>query len=223
MSTARFLRNKDLIDQKLLDEVMVIGLGGIGSALVYPLSIMGFRSIIGFDDDVLEEHNLSTTMYQGSALGRPKAEAARDVIRAFGTDETRPDMMARKFEKGMRASPKTIVCTDNMLSRKIVYEEWRRLDSRQAFVDIRMGALSVVVVTMTKDNDTYMDYWQDDKSITDDPCTMKHTIFTAEIAAGLGVNQLFSAISNRLYHKKVWFGLQPLRFEYEELVTPKME
>jgi len=223
MDERRFLRNKDLIDQQLLGEVMVVGLGGIGSALIYPLSIMGFRSIVGFDDDSLEEHNLSTTMYQGDCLGKPKAEAARDVARAFGSTNIHADMMVRKFEKGMRPSPKTIVCTDSMSSRKIVYEEWQRLDNRQAFIDIRMGALSVVVVTMTKDNDTYMDYWQDDKSIADDPCTMKHTIFTAEIAAGLGVNQLFSAISGRLYHKKVWFGLQPLRFEYEELVTPKLE
>jgi hypothetical protein len=217
----RFLRNKDLIDQKLLDEVMVIGLGGIGSALIPPLAIMGFRNIVGYDDDIVETHNLSTTMYPMESLGKSKAEVARDAAKAYGC--TKVEMFNKRFERGTTPSPNTIVCTDSMSSRKLVYEAWAALDKRNALVDIRMGALSVVVVTITAQSDGYMDYWQDDKSIADDPCTMKHTIFTAEIAAGIGINQLFAAMSQRLFHKKIWFGLQPLRFECEKMVTPQLE
>lgn len=218
---ARFLRNKDLIDQTLLEEIGIVGLGGIGSALIYPLTIMGWRNIVGFDNDALEEHNLSTTMYPISDLGKPKAEAARNAIKAFGT--SKPEMFNRFFMPGDQATPNMIVCTDSMKSRKIVYEAWIENKKRNTLVDIRMGALSIVVVTVTKDSDNYMDYWQDDTTITDDPCTMKHTIFTAELAAGFGVNQLFSAISGRLYYRKLWIGLQPIRVETEGLITPKLE
>lgn len=218
--SSRFLRNKDLIDQALLDEVMVIGLGGIGSALVAPLAVMGFRCIVGLDPDILEEHNLSTTLYPQSFQGKTKAVAARTTARDFGCENA--EMIPTRFNEGMQVSPLTIVCTDSMASRKTVWEAWSKLGERRAFVDIRMGALSIVVVTMTPGNDNYMDYWQTDESIADEPCTMKHTIFTAEVAAGIGINQLFAAMSNRFYHKKVWVGLQPISFECTELVAPNL-
>lgn len=76
MSTNRFLRNKDLIPQKVLNKIGIVGLGGIGSQLVPLLSIMGFKQIIGWDNDLLEDHNLSTTMYPQTALGKTKSEIA---------------------------------------------------------------------------------------------------------------------------------------------------
>ena len=45
MSNTRFLRNKDLIDQRQLDTVAVVGAGGIGSAVIQLLAIMGFKDI----------------------------------------------------------------------------------------------------------------------------------------------------------------------------------
>ena len=55
MATNRFLRNKDLIPQRKLDHIGIVGLGGIGSQLVPLLSIMGFKKITGWDHDTLEE------------------------------------------------------------------------------------------------------------------------------------------------------------------------
>ena len=47
----RYLRNKDLINQSLLDEVTIIGAGGIASALVTILAQMGFKKFHVWDDD----------------------------------------------------------------------------------------------------------------------------------------------------------------------------
>ena len=73
---SRFLRNKDLINQKNLKEITVIGAGGVGSSLILSAAMMGFKKIHVWDFDVLEEHNLSTTMYPESYLSKPKTEAA---------------------------------------------------------------------------------------------------------------------------------------------------
>ena len=80
----RFLRNKDIINQKNLNEVTIIGAGGVGSALILSAAIMGFKKIHIWDFDTLEEHNLSTTMYPESYLGKPKTKAAKDMVKYFG-------------------------------------------------------------------------------------------------------------------------------------------
>ena len=77
----RFLRNKDIISQKNLNEVTIIGAGGVGSCLILAASIMGFKKIHLWDFDELEEHNLSTTMYPESFLGLSKTKAAKIVLK----------------------------------------------------------------------------------------------------------------------------------------------
>ena len=72
----RYLRNKDLIDQSKLKNVTVIGAGGIGSALLQNATIMGFSPMTVWDDDTLEEHNLSTTSWPQEYIGKSKLEAA---------------------------------------------------------------------------------------------------------------------------------------------------
>ena len=54
----RYLRNKDIIDQSQLQSVTVIGSGGIGSAIVQSLAIMGFKEIILYDNDTYNVHIL---------------------------------------------------------------------------------------------------------------------------------------------------------------------
>ena len=62
----KFLRNKDLIPQDKLDDITVVGLGGIGSGVVMLLATMGFKFIRGYDNDIMQEHNFSTTLYPES-------------------------------------------------------------------------------------------------------------------------------------------------------------
>ena len=86
--SSRFLRNKDIINQKNLEEVTIIGAGGVGSALILSAAIMGFRKIHVWDYDVLQEHNLSTTMYPQQYLGMSKTEAAKELVKYFGCEHT---------------------------------------------------------------------------------------------------------------------------------------
>ena len=79
----RFIRNKDLIDQKLLKSVSVIGAGGVGSMLIPCAAMMGFKKFVLWDDDKLEEHNLSTTAYPDSMIGKPKVEAATESMDSY--------------------------------------------------------------------------------------------------------------------------------------------
>jgi bacteriocin biosynthesis cyclodehydratase domain-containing protein len=64
--------------------VCLIGLGGIGSWVALPLVEAGLGTLVGVDGDAVEESNLNRQALYGEAdVGRRKAEAAGDRLRAL--------------------------------------------------------------------------------------------------------------------------------------------
>jgi len=221
----RFLRNKDLIDQSLLDKITVIGLGGIGSTVVTLLSIMGFDEITGWDDDILEEHNLSSTTYPWTNVDTHKTEAAKiQALRYGGDDAGNGCRFNAKTERWNSSKPlghKVITCLDSMDTRMEVYECWRDMNYDSGFlIDLRMDALSFEMVTTTRKYDEFDKYWITDAEIEPAPCTMKHTIFSSSIIGGLGVSQVFNCVANKPYYGYIWGGLMPLNLRKENLIKP---
>ena len=214
----RFLRNKDLIPQGKLDKIGIVGLGGIGSQLVPLLSIMGFKNIIGWDYDTLEEHNLSTTLYPQNALGSSKAEIASNTSKMYTHNPSGMKFYNEPYTDDSPTFPKMIVCTDNMESRLAAYNTWLAQSNRKLFLDLRMGAMAMEIVTATKENDNYLDTWVPTHKVESEPCTMKHTIFTASIVGGLGVDQVFNVVANRPYYQYIWVGLMPLQIRTDNLI-----
>ena len=215
---SRFLRNKDLINQKNLKEITVIGAGGVGSSLILSAAMMGFKKIHVWDFDVLEEHNLSTTMYPESYLSKPKTEAARDLVKHFGCETEIIEHAKFGFTDNVTAC--TMMAPDNMEIRKIVYMNWTRLRDRKVLVDGRMGALSMDIHTVDYWNDNYLSGWKSSKDIPDLPCTAKHTIFTANIIAGLMLSQVFNVLHDRTYYSYIWKSLSPYMTKEYGKVNP---
>jgi len=210
----RYLRNKDLINQSLLNEVTIIGAGGIASALVTILAQMGFKKFHIWDDDKLEEHNLSTTAYPEDYIGYTKVECAAKMIHMYdkSIDVT---MCIKRWEPGDYLSDIVLLTPDNMETRLDVHMDWKRNKNRRALIDMRMGALTMEVISVEKDNDNFGKTWQASDQISDEACTAKHTIFTANIVAGLGASQLFNVLHNRSYWQYIRQSLAPLSFGRE--------
>ena len=214
----RFLRNKDLISQNKLDEVTIIGAGGVGSCLALSASIMGFKVIHLWDYDKLEEHNLSTTMYPERYLGLEKTEASKRLSEYFGCNTE-----IRKYDTWTLDSPLTpcvMMAPDNMEVRKMVYMQWIRTPGRKMLIDGRMGALTLEVISCDRHSDNYLSTWQSSDKIPDEQCTAKHTIFTANVVAGIMLSQAFNVLHNRLYHSYIWMSLAPFSSRKERLVNP---
>ena len=219
LATNRFLRNKDLIPQSKLDHIGILGLGGIGSQLVPLLSIMGFKKITGWDHDTLEEHNLSTTMYPQGALGKLKAEVAENVSKMYSVNPKGMKFYDEYYDEDSPTLPKIVVCFDNMESRLIAYTKWLEQDNRKFFIDLRMGAMAMEIIVATKDDDDYLESWLPSNEISEEPCTMKHTIFTASIVGGFGVDQIFNVVAGRPYYAYIWIGLMPLEIRTDNLIV----
>ena len=224
--TERFDRNRDLIDQSKLTDVSVIGCGGIGSALAVNLAIMGWRNIQFIDDDKLETHNLSTTTFAAEQLGNYKADAAKDAIRTYGSIEQWESTESLKIQASseipQQVFGKVFIGTDSMYSRRELYANWLSNNSREFFIDMRMGALSLNVATATKETDTYINTWYDDDEVEDEPCTEKHTIFCAQLAASMGMNQAFALLKRIPYYSYITHALSPpkLTLSQDDFVLP---
>ena len=208
----KFLRNKDLIQQNKLDEITIVGLGGIGSFVCQLAATMGFRSFNLFDPDIMEEHNFGTTgypeAYYDENSDNKKIVMAEKLIADYGFSTYHDvNKMDELFTIESDASPITIVCTDDMESRREVYSSWLQVPDRKVLVDLRMEALEMLCITTTKENDEYMKYWYPSSQVEDAPCTMKHTIFCASIIAGLGLNQLFNFLTGRYINNYIFMGL----------------
>jgi hypothetical protein len=217
----KHLRNKDLIPQRKLDDITVIGLGGIGSSVLMLLATMGFKYIRGYDGDNMEEHNFGTTLYPESwynkDMDNKKASMATRVVKNYGGIDVDHDLHPYMYENDMALSDKVIVCTDSMDSRQLVYENWLNLDTRQVFIDMRMDALTMSCITSTKDSDVHDKYWfPNGGSGSEAPCTMKHTIFCASLISGIGVTQLFNFLTDRPFYQYIWQGLSPLDMQMED-------
>ena len=213
----RYLRNKDLIDQNKLDKITIIGAGGIGSALILNAAIMGFKEMTIWDEDLLEEHNLSTTIYPENFLGQQKVSAAKHLVGQYNKNITvRPKEIF--WESGYPLNNKVFLTPDNMEVRKRVYETWVQNDQRDFLIDMRMGALGFEIITVTKDEDKFMESWLPSTSIPDESCTAKHTIFCGSLAASYGLSQAFNLLDNRPYYSYIWGSLAPVCLKREHLV-----
>ncbi|MEV8370647.1 ThiF family adenylyltransferase [Microbacterium sp. NPDC064584] len=69
--------------------VVVIGAGGLGSAVLPVIAAAGVGTITVIDDDLVDETNLHRQLLHTPAdLGRPKADSAADTLRALSPDTT---------------------------------------------------------------------------------------------------------------------------------------
>ena len=124
------------------------------------------------------------------------------------------------WEKGYPLENKVFIGPDNMGIRKNIYEQWKLNPEREFLIDMRMGSLSLEIITVTAKDDFYEESWLEDGKIPDELCTMKHTIFAGSIAANLGLSQAFNVLQNRLYYAYIWGSLGPVSIRREHLVKP---
>jgi adenylyltransferase/sulfurtransferase len=94
--SSRFLRQRVLsgfgadAQRALADaHVLVIGAGGLGSAVIPALAAAGVGTISIVDDDTVEASNLARQTIHGPAdVGRPKVDSAADAVSRLSPDTT---------------------------------------------------------------------------------------------------------------------------------------
>jgi len=186
----RDLRQRDIVPPEALARcrATVVGVGAVGRQVTLQLAAIGIPSLQLIDHDSVEELNLAPQGFLEDDLGRPKVQATADLCRQINHGLQVRDIRAR-FRRTESLGNVLFNCVDSIDTRRLI---WDAVQSRVEFyADGRMSAETVRVL-VAADGPSRAHYprtlFAAGEAFTG-ACTARSTIFTANIVAGLMLEQ----------------------------------
>ena len=184
-----FLRQLDFFnpEEDAQPIINLIGCGGIGSYVGLYLATMGFKNIIGWDADFVDNHNLPNQAFTLKHLGMKKTDALADMIveKVGVTIKTKN----RFFTEDSHVNEGIVIAaTDSISSRKLIWKEVKNKPGIIGFIDGRLGGLATDVYIIDPNDPDDITFYEEslfgEGEAMDLPCTARAVIFiAAEIAA----------------------------------------
>ena len=198
--------------------ITIGGVGTIGSWLSLLLARTGDHTLILYDDDKVETHNLSGQLYDKLAIDKYKVNATRSIIIEFsGHNGDQIISSQKRITENSSVSPVCFSCFDNMKARKDFFKAWKKLDNREVFIDGRMTIESYQVYTVTKGmEDAYEATLFSDADLPDQICSLKSTSHVGALIGG----RMTSIFMNYLANVKNPESMRDVPFEWREDLEP---
>lgn len=198
------------------NEIILAGLGGIGSWTALLLSRLNPKSIYLYDDDKVEETNMSGQFYSDTVFGTTKIEATYHNLAHFSKYFAM--CYNRKYDENSIKTPVMICGFDNMKARKVFFNNWfmnicdkDNNASKCLFIDGRLNAEEFQIFCFTGDNMKAIKKYQeeylfDDDEVENSICSYKQTSFCASMIASFITNLYINFCDNKKD------GFRPLPF-----------
>jgi len=194
----RDLRQRDIVPPERLAacRATVLGVGAIGRQVALQLAAMGVPWLQLIDPDIVEPVNLTCQGFLQDDLGRPKVEATADLCQQIN-HQLEVHSLKGRFRRSMKTGSVLFCCVDRIESRRFIWEAVK--ERIEFFADGRMSAevIRIAVAVDPASQEHYPSTLFDAREAHAGSCTAKSTIFTANIAAGLMLEQ-FSRWLRRL-------------------------
>ncbi len=194
--------------------INIIGCGGIGSALGVTLSKLGMVKFILWDNDKIENHNMPNQLFMEGYLGDYKAKQLSNSIQSYNINAKGAIMNIFVDKDTLLSYPIVMVCTDNIKSRKAIYESAVKSGCR-LLIDGRMNAKIFRVFTVNllnkKDRKKYEKTFHKDAVQS---CTNRAVIFNIFGIASVMASQLVKVFKREKYPFEI-------NFDYENYVITK--
>ncbi len=186
----RDLRQRDIVPPERLAacRATVVGVGAIGRQVALQLAAIGIPWLQLIDFDIVEPANLACQGYFEADLGKSKTEATAALVRQINS-QVAVHRETERFRRSMEIGNVLFVCVDKIDTRRLIWEAGR--DRVVFMADGRMSA-EVVRVLAVCDPESRRHYPTTLFAAGEaqaGACTAKSTIFTANIAAGLMLEQ----------------------------------
>lgn len=190
-------------------EVIIAGLGGIGSNLSYSLCRQGYTMYL-YDMDTIEIHNVGSQMYGIKDIGKNKAEKAKEIAALYGNTSI---YTMGEFTEDSPVGNIVFACFDNMKARKLLFEKWSEYQLSKTpeyrienpteiniFLDGRMTAndLQIFTVKSKQEIEAYKKTLFDDSEVEALPCSYKATCHTGMMIGSLMSTIFLNHVSNKL-------------------------
>lgn len=192
-----------------LQTITLAGVGGIGGYVAFLLGRLKPYRIILYDNDRVEEANLSGQMFSTNDIGIDKVDAISRTLRDYSGYYNIAAYRA-KFEEHSTATDIMICGFDNMRARRDFYHSWKRhiegktTDAKKKclFIDGRLAAEEFQVFCITGIDDYLMKRYEEEWLFSDYQaeetlCSYKQTSFCANMIASVMVNLFVNFTANQ--------------------------
>lgn len=179
------------------ESIFVIGCGGISSNALYYLTKTIPAHYIIMDDDIVEEFNVGTQFFNTEQIGKFKVEAMYDTIK-INTGLV-PLTLTNKYDRNTTCyKPIMISGLDNMEARKNVYNQWKKHDDREIYIEARLRAnLYEIYVVLPGREKEYEKTLFDDSEVDEGPCTFKQTAYFGGLIGARITHVLVNYLTNK--------------------------
>lgn len=191
-------------------QIILAGLGGIGSWTALQLARMCPEVLVMYDDDTVESVNLAGQMFAFSDVGKTKAAAIYDLISKY-SHANNVYAEAHRFTEQSEAGRVMICGFDNMSARRLFFNSWKNYvanlnpeDKHKClFIDGRLSMDTLQVFCITGDDGYNKEKYETRYLFSDeeaDPtvCSMKQTTYLAAMIGSFIVNLFTNFVANTL-------------------------
>jgi molybdopterin/thiamine biosynthesis adenylyltransferase len=167
-------------------------------------------ALLMYDDDVVEQANMSGQLYCKEDVGKTKVDAMANMITRY-TTMSNIYAIRNKFTSASEAGNVMICGFDNMVARKTFFHAWRKHmrdkseeeKGKCLYLDGRLSIDTLQVFCITGDNDwaisEYMEkYLFSDAEAEETQCSLKQTTYLACMIGSFIVNLFTNFVANLL-------------------------
>lgn len=195
-------------EQLQTKNIILAGVGGIGSYIGFLLARMKPARLVIFDNDIVEAVNMSGQLYGRSDIGHPKVDALADMVANYADYHSTVAMNGLYNENS--AVEDIMICGfDNMAARKLVFKKWyahvmskpEEERGKCLLIDGRLAAEELQVLAIQGNDTRAIEQYQRDWLFSDEiadatVCSYKQTTFMANMIASLMVNIFVNFVAN---------------------------
>lgn len=190
--------------------ITLAGVGGIGSYVGFLLARLKPRAIHIYDDDRVEEANMSGQLYSKYDVGKYKVDAMGAMTGDYA-DYYSCFCHTQKFDPNTSATDIMICGFDNMSARSLFFQKWvdhirtKAPEDRKKclFIDGRLAAEELQVLAITGDNDWAINKYSTKYLFSDSEadatiCSYKQTTYMANLIGSIIVNIFVNFVANEV-------------------------
>lgn len=196
----RYTRHWGMIDVERLHNtpIKIIGTGSVGSFTCLSLIKMGAHNVEVWDDDEIDEVNISNQFFRIKDVGEYKVDALQSLISNF--EDVPLITHSQKCTGKENLNGIVIVALDSMLPRKRIWDSIKNKEDVELFIDPRMGAKTARVYFVNPKNGIkeYEKTLYTDDDSAPERCTEKTIIYNV-----LGISSLICRGIESHFSKKV--------------------
>jgi molybdopterin/thiamine biosynthesis adenylyltransferase len=206
----KYVRQSEIINLEKLGngKVGIIGVGSVGSFTALTLAKMGVGKVVAYDEDGVSVHNLPAQFFGKKDIGQFKVDALAGLLNEFTDAEYVPN---NRFYSNQPLQETTIVATDNMASRKLVWEQFLKQKSAKYLIEARMGAEMAKIYTIRDKSQKTRKFYEktlhsDEKSYKL-PCTARTIIYNVLMISSLITRSYKAIINDEKFPKELIFNM----------------